>query len=214
MRTVTAYFWRAVLLVVSVAAISAAAALVVTTLNIRERTTVVTVTRSGGIITKLTSAPRSAPSATVIIALLAVAVVLFLTVVFFGRISKISIAGVGEIDIQTASELAGQAAAATGGDRDQAKQIFSQVAPQVVVTREVTQSRPRRLAGLRDQLLSSAGDAASADDPVAAVVNSFMAQSVARAKANLDHPDGEPSTQQPGGEPSGQEKATTTGPPG
>ena len=213
MRTVTAYFWRAVLLVLSIAAIAAAAALVVTTLNIRERTTVVTTTGAGGTVTKLTSAPRSAPSATVILALLAVAVVLFLTVVFFGRISKISIAGVGEIDIQTASELAGQAAAATGGDKDQAKQIFSQVAPQVVVTREVTQSRTRRLARLRDQLLSSAGDAASADDPVGTFVSSFMAQSVARAKASIDHPDGEPSTQQPGGEPSGTEQATT-GPPG
>jgi hypothetical protein len=213
MRTVTAYFWRAVLLVLSIAAIAGAAALVVTTLNIRERTTVVTTTGAGGTVTKLTSAPRSAPSATVILALLAVAVVLFLTVVFFGRISKISIAGVGEIDIQTASELAGQAAAATGGDKDQAKQIFSQVAPQVVVTREVTQSRTRRLAGLRDQLLSSAGDAASADDPAGTFVSSFMAQSVARAKASIDHPDGQPSTQQPGGEPSGTEKATT-GPPG
>ena len=133
--------------------------------------------------------------------------------VFFGRISKISIAEVGEIDIQTASELAGQAAAATGGDKDQAKQIFSQVAPQVVVSREVTQSRSRRLAGLRDQLLSSAGDATSADDPVGTFVSSFMAQSVARAKASIDHPDGEPGTQQPGGEPSGTAK-TTTGPPG
>lgn len=213
MRTVTAYFWRAVLLVLSIAAIAGAAALVVITLNIRERTTVVTTTGAGGTVTKLTSAPRSAPSATVILALLAVAVVLFLTVVFFGRISKISIAGVGEIDIQTASELAGQAAAATGGDKDQAKQIFSQVAPQVVVTREVTQSRTRRLAGLRDQLLSSAGDAASADDPVGTFVSSFMAQSVAQAKASIDHPDGEPSPEQPGGEPSGTEKATT-GPPG
>jgi hypothetical protein len=212
MRTVTAYFWRTVLLVLSIAAITAAAALVVTTLNIRQRTTVVTTTRSGGIVTKLTSAPRAAPSATVIIALLAVAVVLFLTVVFFGRISRISIAGVGEIDIQTASELAGQAAAATGGDKDQAKQIFSQVAPQVVVTREVTQSRQPRLAGLRAQLLSSAGDAASADDPVGTFVSSFMAQSVARAKASIDHPDAEPSTQPPGGEPAGKEKAAT-GPP-
>jgi hypothetical protein len=178
-RKAVAYFWRAVLLFLSSVAILALVVLVVITAHVHHDTTV-KVIRRANITTTITMAPRSAPSVILMIALLAIAVVFFLTAIFFESISKISIAGIGEIDIKTAATLAGEAAEATGGKRDQAIQIFNQVAPQVAVTQQVL--KQPALAAAEASVFKLMGVSSTNKKPLAALMESLVEKAARETK--------------------------------
>ena len=85
-----------------------------------------TVTKHGPVTTTV-SGP-SAPAPALVTTCLAAGLVLILTAIFFTRISKIAITGVGEIDLSSAARLAGKVAAKAGGDPAKAAALYKTAA--------------------------------------------------------------------------------------
>lgn len=85
-----------------------------------------TVTKRGSVTTTVTG--PSAPAPALVTACLAAGLVLILTAIFFTRISKVAITGVGEIDLTAAAKLAGKVAAKAGGDPDKATALYKTAA--------------------------------------------------------------------------------------
>jgi len=115
--------WQIVIAFLGVLGIVAAVALELVILRYHSTSTV---TRTATVITS-TRGP-SAPAAALVTTCLATGVTLLLVAAFFSRISKVAIAGIGQIDLSTAASLAGKVAAKAKGDPVRAEQLYKSAA--------------------------------------------------------------------------------------
>jgi len=88
-----------------------------------------TVTKVGD--TTVTTAGPSAPPDSLVVGFIAAGVLLLVMAMFCDRVSKLSISGFGEIDLENGAALAAAAAEKAGGDVEKTKQIYRKAAPAV-----------------------------------------------------------------------------------
>jgi hypothetical protein len=169
-RTSASISWRIILAATGVLTVAAAAALEIVTVLHHSTSTV---TKIGGITTTVTGPP--APASALVTACLGAGVLLLLAAAFFNRISKVTIPGVGEIDFETSTKIAGKAAAKSGGDAAKAAEIYKGAvwrAASLVGQRAPTITRVSSSArvgwntesALDDQTLQQLVDEAARDD--------------------------------------------------
>jgi hypothetical protein len=127
--------WQIMLGTAGVVAVAAGAVLEIVIVNYHSTSTV---TKSSDLTTTVTG--PSAPPAALVTACLGAGVVLLLACAFFGRISKIVITGIGEIDLDAEAALAGKAAAKSGGDPAKTERIYKRAVSNAVGM--VNQSAP------------------------------------------------------------------------
>jgi hypothetical protein len=111
--------WRIFLAELGVLAVVAAVVLEVVILSYHSTTTTTKIAN----VTRTVKGP-SAPAAALVTTCLATGLVLLLVTAFYGRISKIAITGVGEIDLNAAASIAGKVAAKAKGDSARAEQLY------------------------------------------------------------------------------------------
>jgi hypothetical protein len=87
------------------------------------------VTKAGDTTTTVTG--PSAPPATLVTTCLAAGIICILAGAFFSRISKVVVTGIGEVDLETQSALAGEVAKKAKGNPEMARKIYRKAAPQV-----------------------------------------------------------------------------------
>jgi hypothetical protein len=122
-RTKHTLFWQITLGSAGLLAVAAAATLEVVILMYHSTSKVI---KNGS--TTSTIAGPAAPTATLVTTCLGVGVLLILAAAFFSRISKLAIAGVGEVDLDAAAAIAGKAAAKAGGDPGKTATIYKAAA--------------------------------------------------------------------------------------
>jgi hypothetical protein len=142
--------WRILLAALGVLGVVAAVVLELVILRYHSTTTTTKIAN----VTTTVKGP-SAPAAALVTTCLAAGLVLLLVTAFFGRISKIAITGVGEIDLNTAASLAGKVAAKAGKDSAAAEQLYKTAASKAAGL--VSQRLPltSRMAGLAPMAVST-----------------------------------------------------------
>lgn len=118
--------WQQFLVVVGIALILASAGLQLVISRFHSTTTV---TKHAG--TTVTTTGPSAPPATLVTSVLAAGVISLFAAAFFSKINKIVIPGLGELDLDSQTAIAGKAAAATN-DPETAKQLVKKTNDKVL----------------------------------------------------------------------------------
>jgi hypothetical protein len=142
--------WRIFIAVLGVIGVGAAVGLQLVILSSHSTTTTTKIAN----VTRTVKGP-SAPAAGLVTTCLAAGLVLLLVTAFYGRISKIAITGVGEIDLNAAASLAGKVAAKANGDSARAEQLYRAAASKAAGL--VSQRLPltSRMTGLAPMAVST-----------------------------------------------------------